>query len=69
MTDITTRFSLDKIDHHELLHIFDLRYETCWRVSDHEIMFPAEENYRLKLGVWGAVEQETQLREAFSWFV
>jgi hypothetical protein len=49
MTNITSRFSLDQVDHHELLDILTLRYQTCWRVSDREITFPAAHDYRLKL--------------------
>lgn len=49
MTDITLKFSLDQIDHHELLDILTARYTTCWRVSDREITFPAVNDYRIKL--------------------
>jgi hypothetical protein len=49
MTDVSHRFSLSQIDHHELLEILTLRYGTCWRVSEHEISFPASPDYRLQL--------------------
>lgn len=49
MTDISHRFSLSQIDHRELLEILTLRYGTCWRVSEHEISFPASHDYRLQL--------------------
>lgn len=49
MTDVTQRFSLDQVDHHELLEIFSIRYQTCWWVSDHQITFPAADDYRLKI--------------------
>ena len=48
-TDITPRFSLDQIDHGEFLDILSLRYTTCWRVSEHEITFPAARDYSIKL--------------------
>jgi hypothetical protein len=49
--DITQRFSLDKVDHDELLAIFDIRYHTSWRISDDEIAFPAANDHRLKVQV------------------
>jgi hypothetical protein len=49
MADVSHRFSLSQIDHHELLAILTLRYGTCWRVSEHEISFPASPDYRLQL--------------------
>jgi hypothetical protein len=49
MTDVSHRFSLSQIDHHELLEILTLRYGTCWRVSEHEISFPTSPDYRLQL--------------------
>lgn len=48
-TDITPRFSLDQIDHHEFLDILTLRYNTCWRVSEREITFPVAHDYSIKL--------------------
>jgi hypothetical protein len=48
-TDITERFSLGEIDHHELLALLTLRYNTCWRVSDREITFPAVDEYKLRV--------------------
>ena len=48
-TDITPRFSLEQIDHHEFLDILTLRYKTCWRVSEREITFPATRDYSIKL--------------------
>jgi hypothetical protein len=48
-TDITERFSLGEIDHHEILALLTLRYITCWRVSDREITFPAIHEYKLKV--------------------
>jgi hypothetical protein len=51
MADITAQFALDQVDHHELLDLLTLRYQSCWRVSDHEIAFPAEHQYRLKLAM------------------
>ena len=50
-TDITPRFLLDQIDHHEFLDILTIRYKTCWRVSKREITFPATHDYRLKLRI------------------
>jgi hypothetical protein len=49
LTDITERFSLGEIDHHELLALLTLRYVTCWRVSDRAITFPAVREYSLKV--------------------
>jgi hypothetical protein len=49
VTDISHRFSLSQIDHHELLEILTLRYVTCWRVSEDKISFPASHDYRLQL--------------------
>jgi hypothetical protein len=49
LTDITERFSLGEIDHHELLALLTLRYTTCWRVSDRAITFPAVREYSLKV--------------------
>jgi hypothetical protein len=49
VTDISHRFSLSQIDHQELLAILTIRYGTCWRVSEHEISFPASPDYRLQL--------------------
>jgi hypothetical protein len=49
VTDVTHRFSLSQIDHHELLAILTLRYISCWLVSKDEISFPASNDYRLKL--------------------
>jgi hypothetical protein len=48
--DITSRFSLDQIDH-ELLDILSIRYTTCWRVSKHAITFPAAAGYKIKLQI------------------
>lgn len=57
-SDITPHFSLDKIDHHELLDILTVRYKTCWRVSKHAITFPAIADYKIKLKIrHGEVEQ------------
>jgi hypothetical protein len=53
VSDITQQFSLDPLDHHEFLDILTHRYKTCWRVSDREITFPAEHDYRLKLAMRG----------------
>jgi hypothetical protein len=49
VADITSRFSLSQIDHHELMAVLALRYNTCWRISNNEISFPASHDYRLKL--------------------
>jgi hypothetical protein len=49
VTDISHRFSLSQIDHHELLEILTLRHVTCWRVSEDKILFPAFHDYRLQL--------------------
>jgi hypothetical protein len=49
--DITSRFSLDESDHHELLDILSVRYTTCWRVSKHTITFPAAADYKIKLQI------------------
>jgi hypothetical protein len=51
VTEITHRFLLPEIDHHELLAMLSLRYGTCWRVSEHEIAFPASEDHRLKVEI------------------
>lgn len=50
-SDITSKFSLDQIDHHELLDILSVRYTTCWRVSKQAITFPAVADYKIKLQV------------------
>ena len=49
MKDITHRFPLDEVDHDELMKVFELRYETCWRVATNHITFPAKPNYSLKI--------------------
>jgi hypothetical protein len=49
MTDISHRFPIGEVDHHELMEIFNLRYKTCWRVAERQITFPAHPDYRLKL--------------------
>jgi hypothetical protein len=57
-SDITARFSLDQIDHHELLDILSVRYMTAWRVSKHAITFPAAADYKIKLQIrHGQVEK------------
>jgi hypothetical protein len=57
-SDITERFSLNEIDHHELLDILSVRYKTCWRVSKHAITFPAVADYKIKLKIrHGEVEK------------
>ena len=48
-SEITSRFLLDQIDHHELLDILSIRYTTCGRVSKHAITFPAAADYKIKL--------------------
>ena len=53
MKDISKRFSLNRVDHYELLKLFELRYQTAWRVSDSEITFPAQRNYSLKVRLEG----------------
>jgi hypothetical protein len=56
--DITPQFSLDEIDHHELLDVLASRYTTSWRVSKHAITFPAAANYKFKLQIsHGEVER------------
>jgi hypothetical protein len=56
--DITSQFSLDKIDHHELLDVLAARYTTSWRVSKHAITFPATADYKIKLRIsHGQVER------------
>jgi hypothetical protein len=56
--DITPQFSLDKIDHHELLDVLAARYTTSWRVSKHAITFPATADYKIKLRIsHGQVER------------
>jgi hypothetical protein len=56
--DITPQFSLDEIDHHELLDVLASRYTTSWRVSKHAITFPAAGNYKIKLQIsHGEVER------------
>ena len=56
--DITPQFSLDEIDHHELLDVLASRYTTSWRVSKHAITFPAAANYKIKLQIsHGEVER------------
>jgi hypothetical protein len=49
--DITPQFSLDEIDHYELLDVLTSRYTTSWRVSKHAITFPAAANYKIKLHI------------------
>jgi hypothetical protein len=49
LTDVTEKFSLGEIDHHELLALLTLRYTTCWRVSDRAIAFPAAREYKFKV--------------------
>jgi hypothetical protein len=49
MTDISHRFPLAEVDHHELMEIFTLRYGTCWRVAERQIAFPAHPDHRLRL--------------------
>jgi hypothetical protein len=49
--DITPRFSLNEIDHHELLDVLASRYKTSWRVSKHGITFPANADYKIKLQI------------------
>ena len=57
-SDITSRFSLDQIDHHELLDILSVRYATCWRVSKHAVTFPAAADYKIKLRIrHGQIEE------------
>jgi hypothetical protein len=61
MKDVTALFSLDQIDHHELLLLLGVKYPTCWRVSDTEIAFPAVEEFHLKLRIrHGQIHQVTQ---------
>jgi hypothetical protein len=56
--DITPQFSLDEIDHHELLDVLAARYTTSWRVSKHAITFPATADYKIKLRIChGQVER------------
>jgi hypothetical protein len=56
--DITPKFSLDEIDHHELLDVLTSRYTTSWRVSKHAITFPASAEYKIKLQIsHGQVER------------
>jgi len=56
--DITGRFSIDQVDHHELLQMLSLRYGTSWRVSDREITLPAAHEYALRLKIrHGRVEK------------
>ncbi len=49
MTDISHRFALGEVDHRELLEIFSLRYQTCWRVGKGRIAFPAVRDHKLRL--------------------
>jgi hypothetical protein len=49
--DITKHFPLDRIDHEELLKFFELRYQTCWRLSPRHLAFPAAERFALKVKV------------------
>jgi hypothetical protein len=56
--DITPRFSLNEIDHHELLDVLASRYKTSWRVSKHGITFPASADYKIGLKIsHGQVER------------
>jgi hypothetical protein len=61
LSDITERFALESIDHHELLVLLGIRYPSAWRLSDDEIAFPATEKHDLKLeirhGVIGRIER------------
>ncbi len=45
--DITGLFSLDHVDHYELLKLFDLEFKTSWRYSASEIAFPAQRDHLL----------------------
>jgi hypothetical protein len=45
--DITSLFSLDNVDHYELLKLFDLEFKTSWRYSTTEIAFPAQHDHLL----------------------
>jgi len=49
MTDISHRFALGEVDHRELLEIFTLRYQTCWRVGKGKIAFLATKDHKLRL--------------------
>jgi len=49
VNDITERFALDSIDHHELLVLLGCRYPSCWLVSEDEIAFPAVDQHHLKI--------------------
>src|ERR1700751_6111330 len=56
--DITPGFSLDEIDHHELLDVLTSRYTTSWRVSKNAITFPASADYKIKVKIsHGQVER------------
>jgi hypothetical protein len=56
--DITPRFSLNEIDHHELLDVLASRYKTSWRVSKHGITFPGSTDYKIRLQInHGQVER------------
>jgi hypothetical protein len=57
-SDITPRFSLDEIDHHEFLAVLTSRYTTSWRVSKNAITFPASADYKIKVQIsHGQVER------------
>jgi hypothetical protein len=45
--DITSLFSLDHVDHYELLKLFDVEFKTSWRYSTTEIAFPAQHDHLL----------------------
>jgi len=47
--DVTSRFSLDVVDHRELLDLFEIRFGTCWNVSRSEIAFPAALDFSVKV--------------------
>ena len=49
--DITHRFSLNEIDHHEFLDVLASRYKTSWLMSKHGITFPASADYKIKLQI------------------
>jgi hypothetical protein len=51
LTDVTRRFLLANIDHDELLALLELRYRTCWRVSERAIAFPAVHEYKLRVNM------------------
>ncbi|MBS1994780.1 MAG: hypothetical protein JSS86_00660 [Cyanobacteria bacterium SZAS LIN-2] len=49
MKEITERIDLAKLDHDELLHSLEHRYQTCWQSGPNEADFPASRNFAIRI--------------------